>query len=243
MSYKNQYHVFNNVSLGTNAFTTQAVPAYVAFKVKKIKFDFAYTILASSPPNYIITSSVSNNDIVGVMNKFSTAGDISLQISTANFDAANATGANPSVLPANLPITVGNNSYFGNNIVAYISPAQWTAANINGTVNPVTAGANLSGTISGNFTNISITQANFNAANIVGGGATLTLPAALDVDLDDSNLVWSIDGFSEDKCMSYVFRDPIDINGYINFSFNNLNSANCNVVLANVVVHMEFLGE
>ena len=70
MEYTKQYHKYQSLNLGTSDNITTQVQAYCPFPVKKIKFNFAYVISSADVPLYIITCDATNNDVVGVMNKY-----------------------------------------------------------------------------------------------------------------------------------------------------------------------------
>jgi len=127
-----QQHIFFNANLGTEHNVNIYVPAFVTFKVKKIKFGFSYTVNADDSITYIVTSDITNNDVIGVLNKFS-------------------------------------------------------------------------------------------VFNGVG------------------NIIYC-DSFSESKNMSYIFRNPIDVNGNIKLNFRLIENAT-NIISSNIIIHMEFLSE
>jgi hypothetical protein len=59
--------------------------------------------------------------------------------------------------------------------------------------------------------------------------------------LDNTPLAWYNESLKETNVFSYIFRDPIQVSGQINFTFTNQIPSNA-VVTNNVVVHLEFLG-
>jgi hypothetical protein len=478
MPYSKQYHAYRQLSFGANDSKNVGVPVFVPFRVKEVKFDFAYNIVNDGLPNIIVSSQLANNDIVGCLNRYMKTGQVSAAVTPAQFLASNI--ENTQVLSTTVPITVRrlaggqlpadttasisianfNADAIGtqtdpmdfNNPIAvdfshptmsaYISPAQFAAADItrSGILFDLEAQNIISGTIQTGVIDVAsftiaiadfdgagcsgetpsvmnaasipititaggvlpagttglITKANWDAANIPGGvypiifpaniPVTLTIPAmtaSITVDqfndalcantnpavtiandcavslaiagqavnlvslelkaadfaaagivnriyqnalmpitftdtisgvwptdvvygypinsinstnvdknvgplalggpltlnvgdipvvmptanFDARNILvttnplaiganialtiggnanlttqWFADGFSEDKVFSYVFRDPIDVNGTVYFNFNDLNSASNNILFANVSVHMEFLG-
>lgn len=54
-----------------NETTTLSINAFLNFKVKEIRFSFAYDIIDFGLINFVVSSPLSNNDIVGNLNKFS----------------------------------------------------------------------------------------------------------------------------------------------------------------------------
>jgi len=133
--YYAQQHIFRSLDLGTAATVTKPVFCSVPFKVQKIRFDFAYYNASTvDQTDYIVSSDITNNELVGQLNKFSNV--------------------------------------------------------------------------------------------IVTAGPTTTY--------------YCVDGFSNDKMQDYVFKDPITVNGDINFKFTQQNTAT--IASARVVVHIEFLG-
>jgi hypothetical protein len=127
-----QYHTFANLNLGTDKTSIKPVFASVPFLVKKVKFGFAYrTSSTVAPACYIVKSSITSGDVVGILNKYA---------------------------------------------------------------------------------------------------------------LDDGPDKITLDGLSESKNMSYIFRDPISINGDITFTFQDINDLATVINYSYVFVHMEFLG-
>jgi len=70
-NYQNQQHVFYRISVGTEAVTNKSFYAAVPFKVQRVRFDFSYVVKADNIVNYLVTSDLTNNELVGNLNRYS----------------------------------------------------------------------------------------------------------------------------------------------------------------------------
>lgn len=68
--YNYQHYDSAFFNLGTSQNATVKFPTNVGFPVKKIKFKFAYAIVADVLVNYIVSTSIEDTEIVGSLGKY-----------------------------------------------------------------------------------------------------------------------------------------------------------------------------
>jgi hypothetical protein len=179
MSYKNQYHVFKTISYGGNNNRNIPVNANVPFKVKKIKFGFSYVDYSTQLPSVIVTSNITNNDIVGYLGKFALIGTLSANITPANLLSAAVENTQQLVTPSLILGTLIAGGQLPTDTVATISIADFNANAILTNTNPM----HLTGNLTVNFAYPALTSfvstGQFTAANCTNNAGVLNIANVL----------------------------------------------------------------
>ena len=173
-------------------------------------------------------------------------GDV--RVSIAVFDARAIPNTTEITDMNSPPININLNNVFNGantsipgNVRAYISQAQFLAAAIVSTNNPLTVGGPISCTLDGNALTLQLTQAEFNAATIPNTNNPLTLPAAMEVKINGNaniNTNIAMDGLSKDKVIDYYYKDAIRVTT-INYRFD---ASVCDVIGADILCHVTCYG-
>jgi hypothetical protein len=135
----------------------------------------------------------------------------------------------------------GSPSYIPGKTRAYISNAQFIAANINSTNNPLVVAATIPCTIDGNSLTLTLTKAEFDAANIPNTNNPLETPQALDILINGAasyNTITAMDGLSRDKSIDYYYKDPIRVNT-VNY---RIESGVSNIIGGDILCHVTCYG-